>query len=596
LREHHPFSLLSDKEMAEVAQSYDTLEQPAGVHILRQGEAPSQHLYVIRSGAVRLVRDGQIIQVLEEGDCFGYPSMISQDAPSADVISEEATEIYRIPEKLFHRLTDNQEFAEFFLKNLGDRLRRLTSTSKQVTTIGGELTTAVGTLVVRPPVTVPPTTTVSEAAKTMRKAWVDVALVNDNPPGIITDHDFQVKVLAEELGPGTSVKSVMSRPLKTLPADTPVHAALLFMLEENIHHLPVTKEGKITGVVTATDLLRHQTRSPLYLMRYLENLESTTTLSRYSLEIAGMVDNLTKGGLDVAQIGRVIASINDTLLRRLLRLAEQELGPSPCPYAWIVFGSEGRTEQALITDQDNAIIYQKDSPGAQNYFGQLARLVVDDLLRAGFPPCPGGYMATNWCKPLQSWIELFEGWIKTPSPQNLLETAIFFDFRAVFGDLSVEPLEEQVNKAGEHGIFLAQLARAATEFKPPLGFFRRIRAEDGQVDLKKGGIAPIVSLARVYGLEGKIRARSTVDRLEGALAAGKLSEIGAGNLIETYRFLQELRLREQLADIKAGRTPENKVRLQSLTALENKHLKDAFLAIREMQEAASQQFRTDMLG
>ena len=143
---------------------------------------------------------------------------------------------------------------------------------------------------------------------------------------------------------------------------------------------------------------------------------------------------------------------------------------------------------------------------------------------------------------------------------------------------------------------MAQLARAAIEFKPPLGFFRRIRAEDGQVDLKKGGIAPIVSLARVYALEGKIRARSTVERLEGALAGGKLSEIGAGNLIETYRFLQELRLREQLADVKAGRSPENKIRLQSLTALENRHLKDAFLAIREMQEAASQQFRTDMLG
>ncbi|MCG3210554.1 MAG: hypothetical protein FOGNACKC_04185 [Anaerolineae bacterium] len=594
IRTQPPFDSLSPAEQAEIAQTAETVSFLAGEQILEQGGDPSHHLHVIGRGTVRLVRDGQVVQVLEEGECFGYPSMINQSAPTFDVVAEEESVIFRIPDRVFYKLTHNQQFAQFFLKNLGARLRYAAQTENA--SVGGELTTPVKNLLVRPPVTVSPAASVADAAKSMRRAWVDAALVLTDPPGIITDHDFQVKVLAEELGPDTPVQQVMSRPLKTLPAETPVHGALLFMLEENIHHLPVTQEGEVTGIVTASDLLRHQAKSPLYLMRQLENLDSPDVLVRYAVEIAGMVENLVNGGLDVTQIGRVIASINDVLVRRLLRLAEEKLGPPPTPYSWIVFGSEGRLEQALLTDQDNALVYQTDSPEAQTYFARLAQTVVDYLLKAGFPLCPGGYMATNWCKPLDKWVNLFKNWINTPNPQALMETGIFFDLRPVHGELSVEPLEQVIVESGSNGVFLGQLARATIEFRPPLGFFRRIRVDDGQVDLKKGGIAPIVGLARLYALEGKIRVHTTVERLEGAVEAGTLSREGAETLIETYRFLMQIRLREQLAAIRAGDRPGNRIRLTALSALENKHLKDAFLAIREMQEAASQRFRTELLG
>jgi CBS domain-containing protein len=332
------------------------------------------------------------------------------------------------------------------------------------------------------------------------------------------------------------------------------------------------------------------------MMRQLETMETTQPLSKYSLEIAGMVENLVNGGLDVTQIGRVIASINDVLIRRLLRLAEKEIGPPPAPYAWIVFGSEGRMEQALLTDQDNALIYLDSSETAHQYFQQLAQKVIDDLILAGFPPCPGGYMATNWCKPISEWEQIFQSWIRKPEPQNLLETAIFFDFRQVYGALSVEPLEKLIVESSNNSVFLAQLARAAIEFRPPLGFFKRIRAEDGQVDLKSGGVAPIVSLARVYALEAKSRTRTTVERLEAAIEANTVSQQGGETLIETYRFLLQLRLQEQLKAIRAGQQPDNKIKLESLSPVEKRHLKEAFVAIREMQEAASNRFHTGMLG
>ncbi len=590
----HPFHHLNEFELGRIDKYVETVHFPTGSYILSQGGQQSQHLYIISQGSVCLMRDGQVIQVLEEGEYFGYPSMINSDAPSFDVIAEEVVKAYRIPEKVFYELIDNGHFAEFFLKSLSERLRQISI--NESLTLGGELTTPIGELIVRPPIRVKPMATVAEAAQAMRRAWVNVALVESEPLGIVTDSDFLIRVLAEELGPETRVSQVMSQPLKSLPVDTPVHEALFLMLEENIHHLALAAQGDIVGIVTATDVLRHQAKSPLYLMRHLENLSSLEELNYYGIEVAGAVDNLFNGGLDIGQIGRIVASLNDALLRRLIRLAEQDLGPPPTPYAWVVFGSEGRMEQALLTDQDNALVYLGASDQAQEYFDALAERVINNLIKAGFPPCPGGYMATNWCRPLGSWIELFENWVKRPDPQALLDSAIFFDFRAVYGALSLEPLEEIVVEAGGNNVFLARLARAAMSFRPPLGFFRRILAENGFVDLKSGGIAPIVNIARVYAIEARIRSRSTLERLETASEKGKLSRDGAETMSETYRFLLKLRLRNQLETIRQGELPDNRIRLQSLSPREHHHLKDAFLAIREMQESLSQRFQTDLLG
>jgi CBS domain-containing protein len=585
IRAQPPFRTLSGPKFALIDQTAEALQVDQGSYILSQGGAPSQYLYLIRAGAVRYVRDGQIIQVLEEGEMFGYPSMLSREAAGANVIAEEPLSLYRIPEKTFRELIDNAQFAEYFLENLSERLRH--TQSVEINPLGGDLTTPVGSLSNRAPVTVPPTATVALAAQIMRDAGVASVLVTDEPPGIITDRDFRIRVLAAGLGPETSIYDIMSRPLRSLPVDTPVHGAMLFMLEENIHHLALTEEGQVVGIVTAGDILRHQAKNPLYMLKRLEKLENADSLAQYALEIAGMVETLFKSGLGVRQIGRVIASLNDALMRRLLRLAEEEFGPPPTPYAWIVFGSEGRMEQLLLTDQDNALVYLKDSAKARSYFEKLGRRVVDTLIQAGFPPCPGGYMATRWNRPLAAWERLFESWVHTPEPKALLEAAIFFDFRAVHGELSLEPLERIILEAKESGIFLAHMANAALEFRPPLGFFSRIRTEEGFVDLKAGGITPVVSLARIFTLEAGGRSRSTLERLEAAAKAGTLSQVGAETLIETYRFFLQLRLRDQLAALKSGQSPDNKVQLEALSPVEKRHLKEGFLAIREMQEATS---------
>jgi len=595
LRQQHPFVMLNDNEREQVQAAAQVQTVAAGDTILRQGAATSGCLYLIAEGQVRLERDGAEIQILEEGDCFGYPSIISGGAPTSSVIAVAGATLHCVPAEIFSELVgNNARFSEFFLQSLGDRLS-LISRGK-IGSIGGELTTPLGGLTMRPVVRVSPGATVGDAAQAMREVREDVALVTGHPAGIVTDHDFQTRVLAENLGPETLVERIMTSPVLTLPEDTPVHSALLTMLEEGIHHLPVTADGDILGIVSATDLLRQQTRNPLYLMSKLEHLESPEALAGYGGDAAAMVERLFDGGLKVGQIGRIFSSLNDALVRRLLKLAEMDLGPPPCPYAWLVFGSEGRMEQALLTDQDNALAYAEDLPGAEEYFAKLAERVVNHLITAGFPPCPGGCMATNWNKSLAEWEETVAGWIRTPTPDNLMVSSIFFDFRAVAGSLSMESVDKLIDAAEDNQLFMAHLARVSLRFKPPLGLFRNIQTEDGRVDLKKRGIASIVAAARVYALEAGTRQRPTRERLEAAMETGKLGRDIGQNLIETYRYLLQLRLQEQLTLIRAGDEPSNSIRLNRLSSLQQRHLKDAFQAIREMQSAVVRRYRTDTLG
>jgi CBS domain-containing protein len=457
--------------------------------------------------------------------------------------------------------------------------------------VGQELTTPIGSLVAGPPVAVHPEITVTEAARAMRDAGASAALVVGEPPGIVTHRDLGERVLAAGLGLETPVRAVMSGPLEPFPDGMPVFEALRRMLELGVHHLPVTREERVVGILRDTDLLRHQLRSPLPLLDRIEALEQLAdTPADYSREVASIAETLFTGGLGVTQIARVLAALSDALVRRLLTLAERELGPPPCPYAWIVLGSEGRREQVLLSDQDNALVYLEETDVAVAYFRSLAERVVDSLIRAGFPRCPGGYMATRWCKPLAEWKTLLSQWVEVPEPQALLEAQIFLDFRAVHGALSLEPLDRTLVSGGRRALFLHNLARAALRFRPPLGPLGRIRTDDGWIDLKAGGIAAIVMLARVYSLAARAGARSTLSRFEAAADAGALSRAGAEILGESFRFLTRLRLQEQLRTLRAGDEPSNRVRLDALTSLERRRLVEALRAVRKQQEATALRF------
>jgi CBS domain-containing protein len=459
------------------------------------------------------------------------------------------------------------------------------------------LTLPVKQLIKRPPLFIEASATVGQAAHAMQNARVGSILIATDPPAIVTDRDLRGRVLGAGLGPETAVTQIMSHPLITVDSEALVFTALHLMLEKNIHHLALTEEEKIIGIISSTDLLLQEGKNPLYLHGTIESLADPEQIVDYAGEIAELVEALLSGGLAAIHISQIVSSLNDALVKRLVDLTMKKLGTAPTPYAWIVFGSEGRLEQTLLTDQDNALIYAEESKTARAYFADVAKQVVDGLIRAGFPPCDGGFMATNWCKPLAAWQELFDEWTRVPKPGALLDAAIFFDLRRVAGTLSIEPLEDVIAGAKSRHLFLAHMARDALNFYPPLGFFNRLRSDRGRIDLKRGGIAPVVALARVAALAAGSRERSTLERLRiPADSSAFLSREDATALGEIFPFLFNLRLEQQVKSVVAKTAINHQVVLAELSTLTRRHLKEAFIVIKRIQDAVRTDWQLDRLA
>jgi CBS domain-containing protein len=591
LRGISPFHALPAALFEEVAGRLEVGLFPAGTQLGRVGGEPLRHLYVIRKGTVHISRDGQTLQVLEEAEAFGYTSLITQRA-TLDVFVDEDLLAYRIPAEVFHRLLADARFAGHFAGQLSERLKASLEHSP-VATFQPDLGLPVGQLLRGPPVWVEPATTAAEAARVMSAAGISSVLVRSEPPGIVTDRDFRNRVLAGGLASDVPVSRVLSRPLVTVDAETPIYQVWTELLDGRVHHLPVTRDGAIIGVLTSTDILRSTAQGPVAVLRSVERLESRASLGGYAKRVTEMAAGLLAGGLDPMAIAGLVARLNDALVRRLLHLAVADLGQPPAQYAWIVFGSEGRMEQTLLTDQDNALVYADEGGAHRGWFQAFAALVNGDLEQAGFPPCPGGYMAATWHGTLTEWTERFLGWTDVPTPQALLVASIFFDYRKVGGDLDLEPLERIVLEAAGKPVFLRLLAKDALQFRPPPQLLLRLRGASSTVDLKGNAIRPLVALARRYALEAGSRARSTLERLEAARRADLIDEDTRATLTEAYRFLLGLRLRLQLRMAAAAAPVTSKVALSALSAIERSRLKDSFGAIRSWQDEASLRFHVD---
>ncbi len=582
-----PFDALPPDLFERAAGALDVVYHPAGSYLVRAGGEPLRHLFVIRKGSVRLERDGQTIQLLEEGEIFGYTSLITGKA-TLDVVVEEELVAYRLPAEVFQELLADARFAGHFAGGLATRLRSSLAHPPPVR-FHVDLSLEAHQLLRRPAVWVAADATVGDAARVMRQERISSVLVRTEPPGIVTDRDFRNRVLADRLGPATPVTRVMSRPLRTVTASAPVYEAWTTLLEAGVHHLPVDREGELLGVLTASDLLKSSAQGPVAVLRRVERLASREALPGYAEKVTEMVSVLLAGGLQPVVIAGLVARLNDALLRRLLGWAEADLGPPPAPYAWMALGSEGRMEQTLLTDQDNALAFDDAGAAHAEWYAALAELVNGDLEAAGFPPCRGNHMARRWRGPLSEWTARFQRCVEGPRPHD---AALFFDFRRVGGALGLEPLEAVLAHAGRSPLFLRFLAREAMEFSPPGTLLLR-RAST--VDLKKHGISPVVFLARCYGLEVGAPARGTVGRLEAAARARLMGDEAYAGVSEAYRFLLGLRLRNQLRALDAGRPPVDEVALADLSALERSRLKEAFRAVKRWQEKAAYHYQTDFL-
>jgi CBS domain-containing protein len=417
--------------------------------------------------------------------------------------------------------------------------------------------------------------------------------------GIVTDRDLRNKVIIQAACDMTgTVSQIMSSPLSTVPAQAPISEALMIMMMKNFKHLAVTDaDGRVVGIVTNKDILEIHGQSPFFLLREIHSATGIENIVDKQSQLPGLIQSLMRSGAKAMNVARMVSVISDGILNKLIGFAIDALGPPPVRFAFMIVGSEGRREQTLKTDQDNAIVFE-DPPketeeAVKCYFLKLAEKVCTWLDRSGYTFCKGGTMAKNpqWCQPLSVWKKYFSTWIGTAEPEDLILASIFFDFRGGYGDMAMigELRTHLFQSLAHRPYFFLYLAETTEERKLPLSFFRTFVVESrgehrDALDLKSPMIT-IVNYTRLYALKYGIEETNTQERMYQLFLKKGLSWEDYQEFEQAYSFLMQLRLTRQLtAVIKEKATPDNYINPDKLSRLERTMLKEIFRRIEKYQE------------
>jgi CBS domain-containing protein len=468
-----------------------------------------------------------------------------------------------------------------------------------------------GELIKRKPVTCSPYHDITRVAKLMAQEGIGAAVVVDaqnQPLGIVTKTDMTNKVLGLGKSGAEPVRTVMSAPVVSVAPEEPCFNALLKMASSNCHHVCVVVGRMLLGVISQHDLMALQGADPLAIISAIERQTTVEGLAHSVETMDRMVERLLKAGVSTKEATTFISECNDRLTRRIIALAEEAMveegkGTPPVPYCWLALGSEGRNEQTLRTDQDNAIIFADPESGGDHdvtdFFLDLASRVVTGLERCGFPLCTGEIMATNprWCQSETVWRGYFSQWINQASPEDLRNCTIFFDFRPLAGATGLaEKLRAFLNgEILKNRGFLRHLATNALFNGPPLGFLRTLVVEKkgvhkDKLNLKMSGLVPVVDALRVFALSAQIDATNTLQRLESARSKKLLTDEMAADIQEAFGFIMLLRINQHLSQKNQKVEPSDYVNPKALSKLQKKSLIEAFHVIRDLQGELEGQF------
>ncbi|MEY4982374.1 MAG: hypothetical protein RIR62_640 [Pseudomonadota bacterium] len=586
----HPYDNLPQDELARVAGFFGRRTFAPGQPVFAAGDR-LDGLYLVRSGEVEITdTHGALVSLLGPRNSFGERGLMREGlaVTSARAVCETVTLV--LPAEAFRRLFDeNAAFRRFFQRGRGVEARPPELTSQKVSD-----------LMTRDPLTVPHDMAVGAAARIMRERHVSSLGVTEGGRfvGLVTTRDMTNRVLAEALPASLPIGQVMTPDPITLPPSALGSDVLHLMLERRIGHLPVTEGGRLVGIVTQTDLTRFQAVSSAQFVRDAAMAESVAQLGTITARIPRLLAQLVAAHNAPEVVTRLITDIADTVTRRLLVLAERELGPPPVPYLWLACGSQGRQEQTGVSDQDNCLILDDAVTEAElPYFAALAKRVSDGLDACGYVYCPGDMMATNprWCQPLSVWRSYFEGWVNRPDPTAQMLASVMFDLRPIAGEtrLFASLQAETLDHAARNTIFVAHMVANSLKHAPPLGLLRgfatiRRGEHKNHIDVKHNGVVPVTDLARVYALLGQLSPANTRARLEAAEAAGVISASGARDLVDAYDLIARTRLEHQARQVRQGQRPDNFLSLADLSDFERSHLRDAFVVVRTMQSSVGQ--------
>jgi CBS domain-containing protein len=607
LRAHPPFDGLAVDEVERVAASAELESHGSGDIVFAEGADAVQHLRVIRTGAVELATRGRVLDVLAEGEVFGHGSLLSGLPPAFSARATENTLCYRIAADEARTVLSAPEGVRFVARSLLEEPTELHMLAREPAVNTADQ--PVGSLVRGEAAVCSPETTIRDAAKLMG-AGPGTAVVVDLGQegfGILTDRDVRTKVVAGGLSGEDPVTAAMSAPAYTATADRRAGDVLAEMFERGLRHFPVlSPTGRVVGVIEDVDLVALRTRTSFYLRQRLATARSDEELVTMSRELRPMVISLYDAGVAAANVMAVYAVCVDALTRRLLMHALDRRGGVGAEFAWLALGSQARREALPSSDVDSAIVWfdapdgNGDETQTRAALLELAREVIAGMRACGLRMDENGVNAdaAPFVRSLSSWQEAAQSWMTDPTQEKaLILTSVIVDNRPVWGVHTGTPVADTFRLAASYPRLLRMLARFALSHRPPTRRFRGLVVEHGgehpgTLDLKHGGLIPILDLARWGAMAAGVTSATTPERLRAAGEAGTLAPEDTHTLRDAFELINNLRLEHQVAQLRAGRQPDDYVDPEALSPLMRVQLRQAFRAVATIQKHVAAELDT----
>jgi CBS domain-containing protein len=603
-----PFSRMAAADLQYLAEHARLAYYPADAVIVDADAGHDGQLHIIHRGFVRSEQSAQSGGVvLGPGECFPLAAPAEASCTGRFVATEDVFSFELSGEHVGKLRLRSAPFREFIATALAAVLKESLS-SAHLGFLGrtvnqGNLLEPLSGLVHRDAVACTADTPIRESLARMSKAEVGTIVVVDEarqPVGIFTLTDLMERVVLPQRPLDDPVASVMTPAAASLEDHASAQDAIALMASRGFHQLLVTRNGALTGVISERDLFALQRVSIRGVLQQVRAASGVADLRSATRDIVSLTDNLIAQGVAAEHLTRVITALNDGVSQRVLELLQAEFTLGVVPWCWLALGSEGRCEQTMVSDQDNAIIFDPPAAQAEQVRERLlpfAKAVNQALADLGFPLCRGNIMASNpaCCLSTSEWRARFADWMREPTAQALLNANIFFDLRPLFGaaDLAAELRSWVLDRAGDQRLFLGLLTENALQSEPPLGLIRAFRTDDadfpGRVDLKTQGTRLFVDAARVFALEFGLAETHTAQRLRLGMRHVNLPERDLAGLIQSFEFLQLLRFRAQCGSLSADHAEHtdhadhNRIDPYALSDPDQRFLKEAFRQARNLQ-------------
>lgn len=619
LQRFPPFNQMEHSHLAYLVEQCQLRFYASGESIVKPADGPVEHFYIVKQGRVvgerqHLVKPGvETTFEITSGECFPLAALLGERATRTEHLAGEDTFCLQLNKAAFIRVFSMSEvFRDFALRGVSSLLDQVNQQVRQraVETLGTQysLNTPLGELAMRHPVVCSPDTPLRDAVRLMHEQQVGSIVVVDPqryPTGIFTLRDLRQVVAAADADLGAPIaRHMTAQPFYLSPQASAFDAAMA-MTERHIAHVCLVENRRLCGVVSERDLFSLQRVDLVHLARTIRHAPRLDTLVSLRGEISQLVERMLAHGASSTQITQIITLLNDHTVCRVIELALAERGDPGVPFSWLCFGSEGRREQTLHTDQDNGILFEAaDSAEADAIRARLlplAQYINQCLAQCGFTLCKGNVMAGNpeLCLSRSEWARRFAGFVREASPENLLGSSIYFDLRVVWGDeQGCEQLRQGLlEQVADNRIFQRMMADNALRQRPPVGRLREfVLTRQGNdkaatLDLKVQGLTPFVDGARLLALANGIGACNTLERLRQLVAKGVIEALDGAAYEEAYHFIQQTRMQQHQRQTRDNLPYSNRLDPDNLNHLDRRILRESLRQAQRLQSSLALRYQ-----